>query len=382
MTALKHLLKEADAAVRYNLSVGLAGCETSFFTDSRWAADSMRTIFGPHCEVSEVQPTEPSLRTERPSLWRVISAMLPEYQSYLSSLPETFARAQLYADVVGQRAVTEEGWTLVVHKGPSFGLTVFCPEMRLTYLLRPDNRIDVTHTEHLIKYPLKIALRMRGDGVIHSSACDYFGTGIVMIGSKGSGKSTLLMHLLAAGANYLGNDTVYVRSKSSPPMAMLTWPHILRLAPGTIDDNPVLKRFFRNGDASAAIPADDLRPAIAKDGKTEFYSHILHSIFNREPVITTARADVMLLLKFRLDIKRCRLHRLDPEFAKEHMLGRLMSDRPGGDWLPFYSLKELDSTDRVNYELMAQKLPDVYEFEFGPANTEPAESLIHALDLR
>ncbi|TDB91376.1 hypothetical protein E1264_01735, partial [Actinomadura sp. KC216] len=219
---------EAAALGAHGVRIDIAGTGIDFHSDHRQGIRIAETILGPYCDITEITDST-GIRANgagggaRPEAgrWRVVSAMVERFGAVADELV-----AALEADGVASTPVRRwpgdfsvarhdlgPGQTVIRHYEPFTGLTVFDRDAHTMYYLRPDEAFDASHTEHVLKYPLRTCLRLLGLCQVHAAACHYRGRGLLLMGEKASGKSTLLCRFLERGARQMSNDLGFVRPR-------------------------------------------------------------------------------------------------------------------------------------------------------------------------
>ena len=369
------MLERARRARRHGVTIHLADQGVDFWCDLTDGVRIARTIFGPYGTLDEV--SAPGSRID--GRWRVTSVEVPG----LLEAAERLVRAltgprgapvpvrRWGGDVPAERYDFGHGRCLVVHRGPLHGLTVFVRGEREIYYLRPCAAFDVPHTEHAIKYPLRVGLRRAGCSQVHAAACWFRGRGLLLMGPRRSGKSTLLMQLMGRGAQLIASDLSFVRREGDGAGRLIAFPQMLRIARGTIDDNETMReslsRQVRSGDY--------LRSPVFNAGKEEFYLPVLERIWGRRAVRRTAPLDTILFPALDLDRRCAAGARLSPDETERRILDSLSNDPPILDWLPFMSEAEFDALARASARDVARCAPAAYELRFGPAHTDPGATV-------
>ena len=374
---LARLVERSRAARRHGVAVELAGESVSFWPDSADGLRIVHTIFGPYCAVRDVSPDDP----EPSERWHVASAEIPDLGAVTDELvagagPPTPVR-RWGGDVPADRYDLAPGRALVVHHRPFVGLTVFLRDEREIHYLRPGAAYEIPHTEHVVKYPLRVALRQAGFSQVHGAACSFHGRGLLLMGPRRSGKSTLLFHLMGRGARFVASDLSFVRGVRRGEAEMLAFPHMVRIAEGTIGDNPTL----RDALAREERTGDYLRSPVFNAGKEELYFPVLERIWGRDAVCRAAPLDLVVFPALDLDRTHAEIERLPQDETERRIRDTLTNDLPILDWLPFVADEEFESLRVASAEDVARCAPAGYELRFGPHRTDPVtafEALVGA----
>jgi hypothetical protein len=369
---LVQLLRTARAGCRHRRLISLAGQCVDFLADQREGAQIADTILGPYCEV--VATPEEATPTTAP-VWTVTSVYLAELADRMRSWERRCVAAGVAPQVVRRwpgdfpaaRFDVAPGHTMVLHRRPFLGVTVFLPEKRELHYVRADSDFDVSNTEHALKYPLRTTLRQAGLSQVHAAGCVYQDRGLLIMGEKASGKSTMLVQLMAAGGHQVSNDLSFVDARAAGP-EMIAFPHITRLGLGTVDDCAVL----RSGLAGQERTGDYLRSPVFNGGKEEFYYPVLERIWGRPPLRRRAPLDLILFPRFEVGRARARPRRLAPAERDERVRRSLVTDPPLPDWLPFLPAAELRRLAAAAADALLRWQPPAWEVRFGPSGSDPA----------
>jgi hypothetical protein len=369
---LAPLLERARAACRHSVAVELAGESVSFWSDLRRGAEIAHTIFGPYCAVRDVCGADGG--------WRVVSAEVPELSASTESIvavagPPVPVR-RWGGDFPADRYEVGSGRWVVVHRRPFVGLTVFLRDERELYYLRPDASFEIPHTEHVIKYPLRVGLRLAGFSQVHAAACSFRGRGLLLMGQRRSGKSTLLMRLVSRGARFVASDLSFVRRVEGGKGSMIAFPHMLRIAEGTIGDNERLRESL----ARHPRTGDYLRSPVFNTGKEEFYFPVLARVWGDDVICRAAPLDVVVFPALDLNRTRTEIARLSKDETERRIRETLVDDLPILDWLPFMSDAEFESLRRASAEEVVRCAPAGYEVRFGSERTDPAGAVEEMLE--
>lgn len=359
---------------REQVLVRLAGQSVLFRCDDPAGTRVVEAILGPYCELSGPGPAD----------WTVSSAPVPGLGELADRLEREWAAAGLVprdvrrwpGDFDSHRWDLPEGRTVVVHRRPFLGLTVFsAADRELTYL-RADAGFDASHTEHLVKYPLRTTLRQAGFAQLHAAAAYYRGRGFLLLGEKAAGKSTLLVQLLLRGAEQVSNDLAFAHVTPAGTLEMVAFPHITRVGDGTIGDCAPL----RDGLAAEPRTGDYVRSPVFNAGKEEFYHPVLRRIWGRDPIRRRCPLDAILLPAFDLGCATATGTPLGDAERDERVRRSLLHDSPLPDWLPFLPDGELARLAAATAERVLGCRPPAYRLHYGPSRSDPAAAVDAVLD--
>ena len=278
-------------------------------------------------------------------------------------------------DVDAERYDLGPGWSVVVHRQPFRGLTVLAAPERTLHYLRADAAFDASHTEHMLKYPLRTTLRQSGFAQVHAAGAVHRGRGLLLMGVKASGKSTLLAQLLRHGAAQVSNDLSFVRPVAGG-LEMIAFPHITRVAPGTVGDNPVL----RDGLAREDRTGDYLRSPVFHGGKEEFYFPVLERLWGRNPLCSRAPLDAIVVPAFDAGGTVSEAGPLAAAERDELVRHCVVEDPPLPDWLPILPAAQLRALATAAADALLSRRPPAYRLHFGPSRTDPVRALDRVLD--
>ncbi|TYC53822.1 hypothetical protein FMN50_13710 [Rhodobacterales bacterium] len=369
-SSLEHALEEAESAAIHWLHLRVLDKTVFFGCDTREGPENIEVLFRDFGHVQECLPA-----AQGP--WRVIAARCPAFSVIRSELEHMVseqdgatARVRRWGgDYAHLQTALPGGGTAVVHEKPFTGISVACPESQTLYYLRSDDRPDVVHTEHIVKYPLRIALRAGPYLPLHAAACAIDDCGILIAGDKGSGKSTLIMQLLQAGADFIANDLCYLNTSPSNRLTVTAFPKIIRLADGTIADIPFLRDWFSRQNSSST---DYRHGAVFNAGKHEFYLHVLQHMIGQDRFRRHAPVGLVILPNFHRDAAECQVIEMDYGGGQSAELNQVLADDGYPDWLCIDGLVSVGIQEREKLARIRTAAPPVVKMRFGPTESDPA----------
>lgn len=355
----------------HGADVVLAGQVVHFYSDSAEGMRIIQAIIGPYCTVSEV-----SELTDHGNDWTV-TAISGAANPAANALREMTRNEQPSCQVkrwagddAADRYDLDSGTCVIAHQQPFEGLTVFSRQARRITYVRWADPLNIPHTEHCVKYPLRSMMRFSGFAQAHASSFSYQSRGVLVTGEKGRGKSTLLIQAMTNGAKQVGNDMGYVRALAGGGCEMIAFPHMTRLAAGTIGDSERLRDLLSR-------PRDGgyLNAPVFNGGKEEFYYPVLERLWGPEPVCHKSGLDLIIFPM--LDVRRDRSTAVpvDRETAHARLRSSLLNDPPLPEWLPFFAPDELNDLIAAATEPFLRNAPEAYELHFGPAATDPVHTI-------
>lgn len=365
----------------HEICLSIAGQMVQFRSDVRSGITIVETILGPYCDV--VLPAGPSGVGAARGVWAVDTVSQPGYAERTAELREVLARDNRQPRPVRRWPGDDEalrydlcaGECVVVHDLPFRGLTFFSRDERRIRYVRPSAELDVRHTEHVAKYPLRVQLREAGFSQAHAAACRYQGSGMLFIGQKGRGKSTLLVQAMGHGAQQVGNDMGYIRPLPDGGCEMVAFPHMTRLASGTINDSQRVRAVL----GSIQRTGDYLSSPVLVGGKEEIYYPTLKRIWGPAPVCRRTSLDLIVFPHFDIHRGTASAVPLGQDEAGQRLRHHLMTDSPLPDWLPFHAEDELDQIATHTTERLIANAPRACELHFGPSATNPIGALERVL---
>jgi hypothetical protein len=371
-------LAESAAAAGHGVHIGIAGAGIRFLSDHPDGIQVARAILGPYCEVTGVTGGEPEA-------WTVVSAKIADYAATAAELASALVSEDVPREPVRRwpgdfsvdRHDLDPGYSVIVHKRPFSGFTIFDRDERTIYYLRPGDAFDVSHTEHVLKYPLRTGLRQSGLCQVHAAACEFRGRGLLLMGEKASGKSTLLARFLSRGARQVSNDLGFVRPVPPTRAEMIAFPHITRMAHGTVNDNEQL----RDGLAREERTGDYLRSPVFNGGKEEFYFPVLRRIWGEDVVRRLAPLDVIIFPSLDLSLEKASTHPVPEAELRARIRTSLVDDPPLPDWLPFLPRDGFRAHAAAAAESLLRCHPVAHEVRFGASGTDPVGAVEKILDL-
>jgi hypothetical protein len=152
-----------------------------------------------------------------------------------------------------------EGWTpaffhgvVEAHRGPRGFLVwdgatrVFIPPSGTpieAFVATPDRELHPGSLSTTLQVVLAIALRSMGLFHLHAAALVLAsGVPVIVVGGHGAGKTSTTLALLEAGADYLGDDALYLtRTTPSSPLEVVAFPREFHLGPATLATFPRLE---------------------------------------------------------------------------------------------------------------------------------------------
>lgn len=380
---------------QHGVAIDIGGQGISFWSDDQAGLAVARAILGPYCEITSLAGPPPALAPAArapgggpsawPPRWTVTSARAEHLRERILALADLLARSGLTplavkrwpGDFTAARYDLPNHWSVVVHDRPFTGLTIFCLDECELHYLRAGEEFDASHTEHVLKYPLRTTLRQAGLAQVHAAGCVYAGRGLLIMGEKASGKSTLLAHLMSQGADQVSNDLSFVSMSASPDAAMIAFPHITRMAPGTIGDNADLRR----GLARQERTGDYLRSPVFNGGKEEFYFPVLERIWGRNPIRRLAPLDAVIFPALDLDCTQASGRAVPAAERDERVRRSIVTDPPLPDWLPFLPAGGFRGLAEAAATALLACDPPAYEVRFGGGASDPARAVARCLDI-
>lgn len=384
LATVERLTGRARASLGRGVAVELAGQRVTFRSDRPEGARIVRTIFGPYCALGDAGT---GAGGPPHGHWQVASAKLDDLPAAVDDLVRSITAAggapvpvkRWGGDDWADRYDIAPGRAVVVHRRPFTGVTAFSAADRELWYLRPDDAFDVPHTEHAVKYPLRVTLRQAGFSQVHAAGCRFRGRGLLLMGQRRAGKTTLLMNLMSAGADFVSNDLSYVHRTPGGGCRMIAFPHMTRIAHGTIGDNDLLRAAL---DAEERT-GDYLRSPVFNGGKEEFYFPVLRRMWGRDPICRDLPLDVVIFPALDTARSDAVAQRLPAEEAGRRIHEALVDDPPLPDWLPYMSDAEFRALAVAAADGVVACGPAAYELRFGPRHTAPAaavERLLAELD--
>lgn len=367
-----------DGALRdraHAVAVEIGGRRIVVAVDRPEGIRIVEAIFGPCCSLTPA----PAGAAAPDGAWHFVSAEVPGLAAVAAAVAAAGGRPvtirRWAGDDDAQRYDVDDGVSVVVHRRPFEGLTVLLRDRRRVFYLRPSPAFDVPHTEHAVKYPLRVALRVGGFAQVHAAACSFEGRGLLLMGRRRAGKTTLLVQLVRRGALQVANDLSFVRRTAAGGCEMIAFPHMTRIGPETVADSDVLRERL----AAEERTGDYLRSPVFNGGKEELYHPVLERVWGRDPLCRVAPLDAVVFPA--LDVHRddSVAVPLPVDEAVERVRTALVTDPPLPDWLPILTADELLAVHTARADEVAPRVPAAYELRFGPARTDPATALARAL---
>ncbi len=389
--AVAALVAEARRPAR-GVAIEIGGQGIRFWSDDERGIEVARTILGPYCDITALGGP-PDGRPQRaggqhppfPPRWTVTSARVDALPERIRALADLLARSGLTpltvkrwpGDFDAARYDLPGGWSVVIHDRPFTGLTIFCPDECELHYLRADTAWDASHTEHVLKYPLRTTLRQAGLAQVHAAGCVFGGRGLLIMGEKASGKSTLLAHLMTTGADQVSNDLSFVAVAAPDGPRMIAFPHITRMGPGTVGDNAAL----RTGLAAELRTGDYLRSPVFNGGKEEFYFPVLERIWGRNPIARQAPLDAILFPALDLDCRAASARPVTAAERDERVRRALVTDPPLPDWLPFLPASGFRALAEAAADALLASDPPAYEVHYGSGASDPGRAIAQCLGI-
>lgn len=252
----------------------------------------------------------------------------------------------------------------IVHRVPFHGITIFSGSSRtLFYLRKAREPVNIPHLEHLTKYALRTQLWTQGHVEVHSAICIYRGKGVLIVGQRRAGKTTLAMNLLARGGRLVGSDFGLIDNS----WAVRAMPHMCRIAPGTVADNPVLEGALGAKNNSIKSYLDG---PVFFDAKFELYATAVNAVFGRNAHEAVTHVDHVLFPQFSLSQHTLDFDRLTVDEGMCRLRRAILEDRPLPDWLPFDAVLSRLSLEREVIDKLPKAIAPKYAtLRFGPTDT-------------
>lgn len=258
---------------------------------------------------------------------------------------EDYERVNLYASSL--YGYVKENKHVILTKNP---LTLTLLNGKQIDMINLEPTIDFNHLHHLIRYPLRNQLEDKGCNIIHGSSISFDGQkGAIFLGQKGAGKTTVMAELLSSGAYMIGNDSIFV-VKDNEELVVKSWPQIIRIGKGTIDNNIHLREKI-----------NDVEHSYAADEKIEIYSEGMNYIFDRKLVLEKAIITTFFNVRFIKDYNGIDVTPILNEKQINQIISeRILNDRqeiwmPGWKWIR----NDIDIKNLVEVIRSSTKLYDV-----------------------
>jgi hypothetical protein len=124
------------------------------------------------------------------------------------------------------------------------------------WIAPPEREIVCGSAGAMLQIALTLALRSRGLYHLHAAALRHpSGAAVLVVGGSGAGKTTTTLALLEAGADYLGDDALFLEAPGPGEAArILAFPREFHLGPATLAAFPRLEAYA--GPPSPAARGD------------------------------------------------------------------------------------------------------------------------------
>lgn len=275
-------------------------------------------------------------------------------------------------DVEHQRITTPGGTIIVLHTASFRGITIYMRKERSIYCIFKTDP-DISHTEHVIKYPARTEGRKYGIFDCHASSITMDGKGVIFLGQRRSGKTTISTELVNMGGKYLSNDLCSIDLSSKKEIKVGSIPHMIRYTKGNLLQ--VLK--LKDQNFKGLIKKDYKEGLVFYGGKYELYPlgeqnkiplAIGHSLF---PV------SIIVFPNGSIDKIKPSVKIINNKTTIDQFTNLLATDRPLPDWL---SSKETHISSNVIEEFVFtnERLINVkgLQFEFNFSDVTAFEMLV------
>ena len=329
----------------------------------------LKSLFGNACDISH-QLNKPLDYGH----WRFVALELRnfmdlwrEVRKALADFPK-FQVRRWFGDRVFDRYDFAWGY-LLIHYEVFNSITVCVPADFTIFYFFPPSGLNIPHFEHTLKYPLRVEMRREHYIQIHGATAVYQNKGLAFVGRRRSGKSTMLMQLVMDGGAIVGNDLSFIDIRGSSPK-LVAFPHQTRLAQGTIQGDPRLRRLFDQRD----FLANDYPDApVFNEEKFEIYYSAMVRLFGRDPMVRSFELHAIVFPVLDLAVSESTYTRIGRLDAIQRVDTQFRLDPALPDWIPIYDdLKEIEGR---NISQFVEKLPPTYELRFGGKGTRPLDSV-------
>lgn len=315
--------------------------------------------------------------TEKESyLCEIRSTYIKEYNELLSYIPFTFEKKIFYDLQDGYKFDNDDIY--ICCRAEKNGITVFRKRDKKVLFLRPDNKIQNVHLSQLIKDPLNSERKIKGDILLHCSACVYQNQAYVFPAQKGAGKSTLLMGMLSCNSDYLANDSLFMYKREGK-IFLRKNPHAIRLGRETVENNHLLREFFSvpsNCEMSKMIFSK-----IFLNGKIQFVPSAIKNIF-AESNIYRSEIEINYIVFPYMNFKIVgeKIEKIDLDNAKHKLMESLKDNDHRICWLPFYKEEQLAVAEEKGITEILECLSiETYFLQYSGNAIEASKRLIERI---
>ena len=355
----------ADTTIEDDLCVTLQNFKVFIARTNGINGDLLRALFGNACAISASHDS-----LGRHDKWRFAALELHQFGDMWREIQYSTWNLQStpvirwFGDTEFDRYKFDWGYLLLQSVNLS-AVTVCLTNAARIYYFFPPGGFNIPHFEHTIKYPLRVQMRRAHYLQVHGATRVYRGKGLAFFGKRRSGKSTILMKLLEEGGAVIGNDLSFIdiRQKSSQ---MVAFPHQTRLAIGTIDANPWLRKIFNQLDLWSR---NYLENPVFNEGKYEIYYSAMVRLFQRDPMLKEFPLNAIVFPKLDLLALNSNYSEIRSDLAVDRVVRNLIDDPALPDWIPLYN--DLQPIEKENIYRFIESLPPVYELRFGDTYTKP-----------
>jgi hypothetical protein len=382
---LYKLLNLAEERAKHKLTVSFGNTTVLLWSDDQSEIVLLKNYFNPLWGM-KTSSDEVNDTANQTNSWNVICGTVKSFAEEIKKYTFRYEQSYMY-DFSGVDICENKGnYTILLHSGNYSGLTIFLHKERTIFYLREEEHkktvknpfYDNMHIIKLIKEPINVMSKYSGYLPVHCSAFEYFGEGIMAAGKKGAGKTTLLMQMLAMGANYTANDSIFAKKTDNNSVDLYGYPLFIRLGDGTLQDIPVLKSTFEGNYLERGIFS--IGNELRVHGKVQVSMTDMEKIIGSECLIRTTLNHI-IFPKLEIERKNCSLKPLSTEESLSRLRDSVFNRGVKNSWLPIKDLSELDGQDKDNFEEIFENIPPAYEYSYGDASTNPAGYLVDALGL-
>ena len=256
----------------------------------------------------------------------------------------------------------DAGKIIVLHRNPFKGITA-CKPLDKQIVCIFDGALDVSHCEHVVKYPCRVAGRKYHTWDCHASCVSRAGLATLILGPRRAGKTTTSLNLVSLGARYIANDLCAIDVSNEMAFLVRPIPHMLRITSENLDAWPVLAQNTIEGNMGNR---DYSRGIVYEGGKYELYDPLASGFIGPVSDGSSMRIENVVFAAGNTQEMEPIITRLSPRATALRLSDSLCNDRPLPDWL---------SENEGNFEVLKQMVENnvsianihsfTFEFHFG-----------------
>ncbi|MBW4463612.1 MAG: hypothetical protein KME47_25720 [Nodosilinea sp. WJT8-NPBG4] len=267
------------------------------------------------------------------------------------------------------------GALLVLHEKPFEGITVYLPDKKTIYSVF-DNDPNISHCEHVLKYPSRTQSRLYDIWDCHASAVLHNDEAVIFVGNRRSGKTTCVIEMIARESYYyIANDLCAIDLTALEGIYLHAIPHMLRLTDDNISKWPDIAHRALKVDRDNE---DYTKGFVFCGGKYEIYAPVARDFIGEIVGSIPYPVKFVIFPHGSLEPSAPVIRELSSDETTRRLAQQLCSDRPLPDWLAVESY-DTHRPKRLLLELCAKRPLHGLDFQFHFSDSSAFDKLTSVL---